>query len=90
MSLRATVAYGEDMKDRARFLRSNDRSISDIASLLGVARGTVGNWVKGFGETRHYLTCKLCGETFATSRAHAMFCCNYHRDKHGLLRRRAA
>jgi hypothetical protein len=57
----------------------------EVAERLGVPRGTVGGWLRGWGERCLVRECALCGERFVTDTALRRFCCRAHQAKHRRL-----
>ena len=70
-------AYG-----RALLLRANGMSITAIAQEIGVARSTVGDWLRGHGEYSEIRECRLCGDPFTPNSGAQRFCRPEHADKH--------
>jgi predicted transcriptional regulator len=65
----------------ARALRREGLSIGEVAARIGVARSTVGAWLKGEGEPSYVKTC-WCGERFTSQRSDAQSCSKAHGMKH--------
>src|SRR5919197_547733 len=76
-------------RERARAnayrLRSEGLSIAEVADRLDVPRGTVGGWLRGWGERCLIRECALCGERFVTDTALRRFCSPTHQAKHRRL-----
>jgi hypothetical protein len=70
-------AYG-----RALLLRANGLSFTAIAEQVGVARTTVGDWLRGHGEWSEWRECRLCGEPFTPHSGAQRFCTPEHAAKH--------
>jgi hypothetical protein len=70
-------AYG-----RALLLRANGMSITAIALQIGVARSTVGDWLRGHGEYSEIRECRLCGDPFTANSGVQRFCTPAHAAKH--------
>jgi IS30 family transposase len=65
------------LRNRARLIRLQEGlSARAIAARLGVPRATVGDWIKGIGETRHDYQCGRCGQHTYRLRSHARYCCD--------------
>jgi hypothetical protein len=73
-------------RERARAnalgLRANGLSIRQIAQRLGVAHGTVADWLRGRGEWYEVRECRLCGERFIAASGPHRFCTPAHATKH--------
>jgi transcriptional regulator with XRE-family HTH domain len=63
-------------------LRADGLSITQIADRLGLARSTVGGWVRGRGEWFEIRACKLCGERFIRNSGAQQFCTTAHAKKY--------
>jgi len=76
-------------RERARAnayrLRAEGLSIVEVAERLDVPRGTVGAWLRGWGERCLIRECALCGERFVTDTALRRFCSRAHQAKHKRL-----
>jgi Homeodomain-like domain len=70
-------AYG-----RALLLRANGMSITAIAQQIGVARTTVGGWLRGHDGYSEIRECRLCGDPFTPNSGAQRFCTRAHADKH--------
>jgi transposase len=71
---------------RAFVLRAQGKSIRVIAAELGVARSTVGGWLRYVGQEPLYdKCCERCGANFQASRSHARlcaeWCCRHWRER---------
>ena len=77
---RTTVFHPESVKQHARALRREGKSIRAIARELDVPHSTVGDWLRGEGEVTYIQTC-WCGERFIAHRAHAGSCSLGHSQK---------
>ena len=75
----------ERAKANAHALRANGLSIREIAARLDVPRGTVGMWLRGWGERYEIRNCDLCGERFIATTARQRFCTPQHAAKHRRL-----
>jgi IS30 family transposase len=68
----------ERERERARAnalgLRANGLSINQIAERLGIAHGTVADWLRGRGEWYEVRECRLCGERFIAASGAQRFC----------------
>jgi transcriptional regulator with XRE-family HTH domain len=64
----------------ARALRREGLSIREVAARIGVARSTVGDWLKGEGEPLYVKTC-WCGERFVARHGKARSCSQAHAYK---------
>jgi transposase-like protein len=73
-------------RERARAnalgLRANGLSIRQIAQRLGVAHGTVADWLRGRGEWYEVRECELCGERFIAASGPHRFCTRAHAAKY--------
>jgi transcriptional regulator with XRE-family HTH domain len=73
-------------RERARAnalgLRANGLSIRQISERLGIAHGTVADWLRGRGEWYEVRECLLCGERFIASSGVQRFCCRAHAAKY--------
>jgi hypothetical protein len=73
-------------RERARAnalgLRANGLSIRQIAECLGVAHGTVADWLRGRGEWYEIRECQLCGERFIAASGAQRFCTRAHAAKY--------
>lgn len=71
---------------RAHELRERGLPIHTIAALLGVPHSTLGEHLRGQGETFYDLRCEECGSEMVGFNASKRFCsmscwrCNYFRD----------
>jgi IS30 family transposase len=74
----------ERERERARAnalgLRANGLSINQIAERLGIAHGTVADWLRGRGEWYEVRECRLCGERFIAASGAQRFCRVKSRD----------
>jgi transposase len=66
-------------------LRAEGLSIAEVADRLDIPRGTVGAWLRGWGERCLIRECALCGERFVTDTALQRFCSRAHQAKHKRL-----
>jgi transcriptional regulator with XRE-family HTH domain len=64
----------ERAKANALGLRANGLSIRQIAERLGVAHGTVADWLRGRGEWFEVRECQLCGDRFVAASGVQRFC----------------
>jgi hypothetical protein len=73
-------------RERARAnalgLRANGLSINQIAERLGIAHGTVADWLRGRGEWYEVRECRLCGERFIAASGSHRFCTKAHAAKY--------
>jgi hypothetical protein len=60
--------------DEARWLRARGLSVRLIAQATGLPRSTVGELLKGEGETLLELRCEGCGGDFVAFRSDKRFC----------------
>jgi hypothetical protein len=72
----------ERARANALALRANGLSIRQIAQRLGVAHGTVADWLRGRGEWYEIRECQLCGERFIAASGPHRFCTRAHAAKH--------
>jgi hypothetical protein len=72
----------ERAKANALGLRANGLSINQIAERLGVAHGTVADWLRGRGEWYEVRECRLCGEPFIPASGAQRFCSRAHAAKY--------
>jgi hypothetical protein len=76
----------ERERERARAnalgLRANGLSINQIAERLGIAHGTVADWLRGRGEWYEVRECRLCGERFIAASGAQRFCSPAHAAKY--------
>jgi hypothetical protein len=76
------VSDWERKRANAHALRANGLSITQVAERLGLARGTVGAWLRGRGEWYELRECELCGERFIAGHGAQRFCSRAHQQKH--------
>jgi transposase-like protein len=76
------LRHNERAYGRALLLRANGMSITAIARQIGVARTTVGDWLRGHGEYSEIRECRLCGEPFTPNSDAQRFCTPEHAAKH--------
>jgi transcriptional regulator with XRE-family HTH domain len=72
----------ERAKANALGLRANGLSIRQIAERLGVAHGTVADWLRGRGEWYEVRECQLCGDRFVAASGAQRFCSAAHAAKY--------
>jgi transposase-like protein len=72
----------ERAKANALALRANGLSIRQVAERLGVAHGTVSDWLRGRGEWYEVRECRLCGERFIAGHGAQRFCSRAHAAKY--------
>jgi hypothetical protein len=76
-------------RERARAnayrLRAEGLSIVEVAERLDVPRGTVGGWLRGWGQRCLIRECALGGERFVTDTVLRRYCCLAHHAKHRRL-----
>lgn len=71
------------MKERAMALRlDQDMSIHQIAEHLDLPKSTVGQWVRGHGETNILRECPMCRHSFFAGRKDKVFCRHACRTKY--------